>query len=57
MIIPIKHTVDWGLIRQRNQTQIIKDNIRENRNQFDHDYNVRDKFMLTNHNAYKYETP
>ena len=32
MIIPIKHKVDWGLICQQKQTQINKDNIRENRN-------------------------
>ena len=28
MILPIKHKVDWKLIRQKNQTQINKDNIR-----------------------------
>ena len=32
MIIPIKNMVSWGLIRKQNQTQINKDNIRENRN-------------------------
>ena len=29
-IIPIKHKVDWELIRQQKQTQINKYNIREN---------------------------
>ena len=50
-IPPIKHTVDWELICQQKQTQINKDNIRKNRNRVDHDYNVRDKFMITNHAA------
>ena len=57
MILPIKHTVDWELIHQQNQTKIYKDNIRANRNQVCHYYKVGDKFMLNKHNAYKYETP
>ena len=57
MILPIKHTVDWELIRQKNQTQINKYNIRNNRNQVDHDYIVRDKGMPSNHTSYKYKTP
>ena len=32
MILQIKHTVDWALIRQQNQTQINEDNIHKNRN-------------------------
>ena len=47
MILLIEHT----------QTQIDKDNIRENRHIFDHDYKVRDNVMLTKHTAYKYDTP
>ena len=43
--------VDWGIIRQQNQTQVNRDNIRENRTQVDHDYKVRDKVMLNNHAA------
>ena len=31
MIIPIKHTADWELIRKQKQTQINKDNNRKNR--------------------------
>ena len=31
-IIPIKHTVDWEIIRQKNQTQINKNDIHKNRN-------------------------
>ena len=29
MILPIKHKVDWKLLRQQNQTEINKDNIRK----------------------------
>ena len=53
MILPIKHRVNRELIRQKNQAQINKDNIQENRNQVDHDYKVEDKFMLNNHAVYK----
>ena len=55
-MILIKHTVDWELIRQQKQTQIIKHNTIENRNQFEHDYNAEDKVMLTNHPAWNSET-
>ena len=41
-------------LRQKNQTQINKYNIRNNRNRVDHDYNVRDKGMPSNHTSYKY---
>ena len=57
MIILIKHTADWELIRQRKQAEIIKYSIQENKNQVDHDYKVRDKVILTKHTAYKYVTP
>ena len=57
MILPIKHIVDWGLINQQKQAQIIKDNIHKNRNQVYQDYKFKDKVMLTKHTAYKYETP
>ena len=51
MIILTEHKVGWELIRQKKQTKINKDNIRENRNRVDHDYNVGDKVMLNNHTA------
>ena len=51
IILLIKHKVDGELIRQQKQTQIIKDNIGENRKQVDHDYNVGDIVMLNNHTA------
>ena len=56
-ILPIKHRVDWELIRQKKQTKINRDNTRENKHRVDYDYKVRDNVMLTNHTAYKYETP
>ena len=57
MILLIKHTVDWELIRQRKQMLINKDNARENNHRVDYDYKVGDNTMLTNHNEYKYATP
>ena len=43
--------VGWELIRQKNQTQINKYNIRENIKQGGHNYKVRNKVMLNNHTA------
>ena len=57
MIILIKNKMDWELIRQQNQAQNNKDNIRENIKIDEHDCKVVDKAMLTNNTAYKYETP
>ena len=54
MILLIKHTVDWELIRQQNQTKINKYMIRKNRNIVEYGYKVRDNIMITNHTAYKY---
>ena len=47
--------MDWELIYQQKKMQINKGNILENRNRVDHEYNIGDKFILTNHTAYKYE--
>ena len=44
----------WKFIRQKNQTQINKDNIRENNKRFDHNYKVVDKVMIDNYDAYIY---
>ena len=57
IILPIKHKVDWELIRQTKQTQINKYHIRKNIKRVDHDYKVGDKFMLTNLTVKKYKTP
>ena len=57
MILPIKHKVYWELLRQRNQAQTSKKNIRKNIKRDEHDYKVGDKVMLNNSNEYKQETP
>ena len=57
MIPPIKHRVDWELLRQKKQTKINTDNTRKNRHRVDYNYEVSDNIMLTNDAAYKYETP
>ena len=51
MIIPIKHKVDWELIRQRKHTEANKYNISENIKRADHDYEVGDRVMLNNNVA------
>ena len=56
MILPIKHRVDQELRRQQKQTQIIRDNARQNKYRVDYDYKIGDKVIITNHTAYKYET-
>ena len=55
IIILIKHMAGWELICHKNQAQINKDNICENSKIFYHDYTVRDKVVLTNNYAFKYE--
>ena len=57
IILPIKHEVDWELIRQQNQAQINRDNIWKNKHRVEHDYKVGDNIMLNKHTVYKYETP
>ena len=37
--------------------KINRDNDRENKHRVDYDYKVRDKFIISDHAAYKYETP
>ena len=48
-ILPIKHRVDWELIRQQKQTQINRDNTRENKHRVDYDYKGGDNVMITKH--------
>ena len=57
MILLIKHTVDWWLIPQWKQTQINKDNIRENSKIVEHGYKVGDKVIIVDNFEYNYETP
>ena len=47
----------WELIFQLKQTQINRDNARQNKHRIDYDYKVGEKVTITNHTAYKYETP
>ena len=56
LILPIKNKADWELICQIKQTKFNKDNILKNSKRVDHGYKVRDKVMIENHTAYKYET-
>ena len=56
MVLTIKYTVDWELIRQKNQTQINKDNITENSKRVYHEYKVGDEFMLNNNASIRDET-
>ena len=51
IILLIKHRVDLELICQKNKTQIIRDNTRENKHRVGYDYKVGDKFILTKHTA------
>ena len=57
MILPIKNVVDWELICKRKQMHNNQDNIQKYIHRVDYDYKVRNNVMLTNHIAYKYETP
>ena len=49
MIIQVKHRVHWELIHQKKQTQINRDNTRENKHSVDYDYTFGDNVMLNNH--------
>ena len=49
--------MDWELTRQKKQTQINRDNTRENKYRVEYDHKVRDDLMFTKSTAYKYETP
>ena len=40
--------MDQELTRNQNQTQINKDNIRQNRKSVEHDYKVGDTVMINN---------
>ena len=51
MTLLINHRANWELIRQQKQTQVNRDNDRENKYRVEYDYKVGDKVMLTNHIA------
>ena len=44
-------------MRQKNQDQINKENIRKNSKREDYNYKVGDKFNVTNNAAFGHETP
>ena len=56
MILLIKHKADWELIGQKNQMKINKYNTHKNSTIVDHNYKVRDKVIIKNNAALKYET-
>ena len=43
--------MDWELICQQKQTQIIKDKIHKNRHRVEYDYKVGDDIMINKHTA------
>ena len=47
MILPIKFKANWALIQQRKQAEINRSNAKENKNRLAHQYNVKDKVLLT----------
>jgi hypothetical protein len=47
MILPISISADWNMIKQRKQSEINRNNRRENRDRVDHTYKVGDKILLT----------
>ena len=57
MILPIKHTADWELIHQKNQSKININKINKNSKICDHEYKVGDKVMLNNNSAFKCDSP
>ncbi len=50
MLLPIPVLTDYNLIRQRRQTLIDNNNLRENRRRHFRDYSVGDKVMIKNPN-------
>ena len=48
MILPISISADWDRIKQRKQTEIDRNNRRENRDRIDHTYKVGDKVFVRN---------
>jgi hypothetical protein len=46
MVMPITFMTDWGAIEQQRQTEMDRNNIRENASRINHDYKVGDKVLL-----------
>jgi hypothetical protein len=46
MVLPKNFMVDWGAIGQQHQTEMARNNRRENASRISHDYKVGDKVLL-----------
>jgi hypothetical protein len=46
MVLPIRFMADWGAIEKQLQTQMARNNRRENASRIHHDYKVGDKVLL-----------
>ena len=53
-ILNISHKACWKIIKDRKQKQIIKNNIRENKNCIDHVYKKGDRILIKNQQSSKY---
>ena len=53
-ILNIAHEACWKIIKDRKQKQIIKNNIRENKNRIDHVYKIGDRILIKNQQSSKY---
>jgi hypothetical protein len=47
MFLPVKFKADWAAIKLRRQTEIDRNNARENNKRLRHEYKVGDKVLLT----------
>ena len=57
MILNTPFIADWEAIRKRKQELIDKNNKNENKKRTPHNYRVREKVLMRNKRANKYETP
>jgi hypothetical protein len=51
MILPIRFKVQWAEIRQRRQTEMNRNHMRENNKRIDHTFKVGDRILLTDSRA------
>jgi hypothetical protein len=57
MILNIKHTANWEIIRMRKQNLINKNNKRENAKRIEHEYKLGQPVLLKRGTENKYEAP
>jgi len=55
-ILPIRHVADWNYIKNRKQSSINKNNIKENKSRKPYDYIVGQKVLLKNAQSTKFGT-